>query len=641
MGDEDMIQANVSFEICSLLILIIVFFHMNMKKHVKNFANKFFIWFTLCGVIDVVLDIVTTVMLENPTIYSENLRMIALEFFYLFQLLLPYLLFLYILSLRDALNKKGIVPIVISSLVTFVMSFLAVTNAVTGLYFRFLPNGERTFGVFYLGLYVYALVYLAVIVIDATVHRKKIKQRYFIVVWEFALISGVSVVLQLLMPNVMLTGAGVAISIIVLMITVQNPNNVQDRLTGVFSLEGMQETLSEYQSNGRSYGMIVIAIDNLKRINYIFGMEYGDELLRKVAEQLKTIANPENVFRFIGDRFVLVLSEEKQYQEAFKQAVAYFQKPIKIHLAEVSVSACICAFPIADNYGSVAEISSFMEFSVEAAKSHGVGTVLAVDDEMRQKYYRRRMIESYLIVAIRKNLFEVHYQPIYSVAEHRFTGMEALVRLSHPSLGAISPAEFIPIAEKSGIVAQIDHLAFERTCQFISTHREVLDTFTNIKFNISPADLMDINLCDRIEEMLKKYELEAKIFQFEITETTATLYTEHVSKWAERIKAMGADLCLDDFGSGYANLDSVMTFPYRIIKIDRSMLLAAMNSQKGAELYKGTVILLRMLGYQIVAEGAETEEQIQFLTSLHVEYIQGYYYSRPVPEKGILSLTEM
>lgn len=634
-----MTHTNISYEVCALLILIVVFIHMNARKQVKNFTNRFFFLFTFCGVIDVLLDIATTIMEESPGLYSEWMMGVAVEAFYLFQLLMPYLLILYILSLREALNRKGFVYIVVYSSISILMGLLVVTNAATGLFFHFADDGVRIKGPLFIGLYIYAFVYLITALIQLFAYRKLVKHKYYLAVWEFVLITCTAMAIQMFFPEVLLTGVGISVSIIVLLLTIQNPNNVTDNLTGVFSLEGMNETLAEYKENRVPYGMIVIALDNLKRINYIFGMEYGDELLRKIAEQLCKTVEREHVFRFIGDRFVLIVPEQEEYQRALQSVVEYFQNPIQIHATEVTVSTCICSFPVSDKYSEMSEVNSFMEYAVESAKAQGVGTIMDVDDELLKKYNRRRIIESYLIVAIERDLFEMNYQPIYSLKEKRFVSMEALVRLSHPQLGNISPAEFIPIAEKSGNVAMIDQLAFDHVCSFIAMHRKVLETMKHIKFNISPADLMDVNLCDKMITTLNRYHLEAKIFQFEITETTATMYTEHVKSWSDRIQEMGAQLCLDDFGSEYANMDAVVALPYRIIKIDRTMLLAAMESQMGADFYRGIVLLLKTLEYKIVAEGAETEEHIAFLQNLDVDYIQGYYYARPMSEDAILELT--
>ena len=216
--------------------------------------------------------------------------------------------------------------------------------------------------------------------------------------------------------------------------------------------------------------------------------------------------------------------------------------------------------------------------------------------------------------------------------------LEALSRLRHPALGYIPPDVFITLAEKNGYISRIGNMQFRKICRFIKENERIMDQIRNVKVNLSPLELLKHGHIKALMDIIREYELKYSYFQFEITETVATEYSENLIMAADEFLKAGIGLCLDDFGSGFANLNTVLKLPFSAIKIDRSLLVGAGEKPHVARFYQNIVSILKDMGYQIVAEGAETKEDTELLRSWGVDMIQGFYFSKPVNEETILEL---
>lgn len=251
--------------------------------------------------------------------------------------------------------------------------------------------------------------------------------------------------------------------------------------------------------------------------------------------------------------------------------------------------------------------------------------------------YNKR-VEQYLHKAITEDLFEIYYQPVYSTRKKCFITLEALSRLQHPELGWIAPDVFIQIAEKNHMIEQITDLQFSRVCRFLGENRYLMKHLLNVKVNLSSLDLMRNDCSSHFIQIMDAHKIPHNWIQFEITETVATEYNAGLRRVAEEFTAAGIGFCLDDFGSGYANLNTVMRLPFSVIKVDRSLLFDICRDEKRAIFYESVVETFHKMNYHIVSEGVETQEEMEQISSWGVDMIQGYYFSKPLPEKELLEL---
>ena len=235
-------------------------------------------------------------------------------------------------------------------------------------------------------------------------------------------------------------------------------------------------------------------------------------------------------------------------------------------------------------------------------------------------------------------LFEVYYQPVYSIRKKRFVTLEALSRLRHPELGWISPDVFIRPAEKNRLIDALTDLQLRRVCRCLKSHEDVARQIDSVKVNLSALNLMQERCAERFIAILDEYALPHRLFQFEITETVATEYSSRLSRAVDAFSQADIGLCLDDFGSGFANLNTVTHLPFSAIKLDRSLLYHICTDARAALFYQSIVSTFQRMGYNVIAEGVETEKEVELLKKWNVDLIQGYYFSRPLPAPMLLDL---
>lgn len=286
------------------------------------------------------------------------------------------------------------------------------------------------------------------------------------------------------------------------------------------------------------------------------------------------------------------------------------------------------------------EILDYGEYLASLAPRSGPTELVQDDKQTLESFQYSKKVERYLYQAVEENLFEVHFQPIYDLKAKKFIAVEALSRLNHPELGFIPPDVFIDQAEKNGLITKITNLQIRRICEFIRDHKELMEKLRNVKINLSPMDLLAPGSGQEKVNIIKSYGLPCKWFQMEITETVATQYRDGLMPAVEAFEAAGIGLCLDDFGSGYANLNTVTQQPFKIIKLDRSLLFNILEDKKVATFYESIVGAFKNMGYYLVAEGVETLEEVGLLEKWGVDYIQGYYYSKPLSALDLLKFME-
>ena len=219
-----------------------------------------------------------------------------------------------------------------------------------------------------------------------------------------------------------------------------------------------------------------------------------------------------------------------------------------------------------------------------------------------------------------------------------YISLEALSRLYHPDLGMVPPDIFIEIAERNGLMVHISQLQIHRLCRFVQEHQKDLKGIHNIKFNLSPIELTQEGHCAQLVEIMRQYHFNTDFIQFEITETAATSSCESLISNIEALREAGIHLCLDDFGAGYANLNTVLKMPFSVIKLDRSLLSGICEDPQIATFYMNIVKVLQKLDYMVVAEGVKNRGELELIEEWGVRLVQGFYFSRPLPPAEILEV---
>ncbi len=409
-----------------------------------------------------------------------------------------------------------------------------------------------------------------------------------------------------------------------------------DLLTGLPNRSSLQVTLSNLVKKGIHHTLMVLDLDNFKRINDSLGHQIGDDLLIGVAERIKmSIPAHASLYRLGGDEFALLVDQHPDIGTcaAIATQVINCLKPafnLNNESLVLGISIGIVLYP-EDEQDEQALLRK-ADIAMYHAKSAGGNRYQFYSESLNQNALRQLEIENLIREALKDDLFEVYYQPKIDVKKDRLTGMEALVRLNHPTLGIIGPNEFIPLAEENGLIVEIGDVVLRKAC-FAAQKWLESGLFTGrVAVNLSSKQFALIDLQQRIESILRLTKLPAKHLELEITEGTVIKNPEQAIKVMQQLAKMGVSLALDDFGTGYSSLSYLKRFPINCLKIDKTFVDDIDKSDRDLKMVDSIITIAHNMGLSVVGEGVEQTAQLNILKALNCEEIQGYIYSKPIKE---------
>jgi diguanylate cyclase (GGDEF)-like protein/PAS domain S-box-containing protein len=418
-----------------------------------------------------------------------------------------------------------------------------------------------------------------------------------------------------------------------------------DILTGLPNRSSLQVTLSNLVKKDTHHTLMVLDLDNFKRINDSLGHQVGDDLLIQVAKRIETtIPAQASLYRLGGDEFAILLDNNPDIGssaaiatnviEALKRAFEVQDENLVIGL-----SIGIVLYP-EDEQNEQALLRK-ADIAMYHAKSGGGNRYQFYSESLNQNVLRQLEVENLIREGLRDDLFEVHYQAKVNLKLNRVTGMEALVRLNHPVHGLIPPNDFIPLAEENGLIIEIGDIVLRKACTAAQKWREQGIFNGRIAVNLSSKQFALPDLVQRIESILRLTQLPAENLELEITEGTVIKNPESAIKVMQQLTKMGISLALDDFGTGYSSLSYLKRFPIHRLKVDKSFVDDIDKSDMDLKMVDSIITIAHNMGLTVVGEGVEQASQLAILRALNCEEIQGYIFSRPVPEAEFTELLNL
>jgi len=416
---------------------------------------------------------------------------------------------------------------------------------------------------------------------------------------------------------------------------------LHDALTGLPNRVWLMERLRQLIQKAKTdplclYAILFIDLDRFKVINDGLGHVFGDKLLKWVAVRLKKCINRcDTLVRFGGDEFIVLLEEAADLDRATAVArniQAQFEKPFQLQNHEVYTDASIGIALKTLSDRKPEEILRDADVAMYHAKHQGRGRYQVLTPEIQEFSRSRLQLENDLRQAIERQELSLYYQPIVALATGQIVGWEALARWQHPHKGFISPDQFIPIAEETGMIHQLGEWVLQTALRQLSHWQQEFETHSpqSINVNLSPIQLMEANLPQRIDRLLLRYGLHPSLLKLEITESCLLEVDSKDARVLEEIKALGIQLCIDDFGTGYSALNRLHEFPLDTLKIDKSFVRCLNTGKQDGAIVQTILTLARSLGMEAIAEGIESEAQRYQLRTMGCLLGQGYLFARPL-----------
>ncbi len=416
-----------------------------------------------------------------------------------------------------------------------------------------------------------------------------------------------------------------------------------DELTGLANrhhfTNKLQQYLSEFKSTNGSCALFYIDLDGFKGVNDSYGHHVGDSLLKQATHRMKGVVGDSGVLcRFGGDEFLFLTTEEITCDSIgrLSQSLLFvLNQPYTIEQWEIESGASIGITYAEDANYDIDLLISNADTAMYEAKEHGKNNVVIFNEAMVEKTNRRILIANSLLNAIRGSEFSLYYQGKVN-DKGETVGFEGLVRWIHPTLGFISPDEFIKIAENSGRINSITYFVIEQACKDIHKLIKVFGRHIVVSLNLSSNDLNQPELLFKIKAFFKQYDISPTNIQFEVTESAYLENFNIAQEFFEEISSIGCSIALDDFGTGYSSLSYLTKINIDTLKIDREFVQEYGDSDKGTLVTNSIIHLAKKLDLKVCAEGVETIEQVEALFAQGCDELQGYYFFKPMPLEKLL-----
>ncbi len=413
-----------------------------------------------------------------------------------------------------------------------------------------------------------------------------------------------------------------------------------DALTGLpnraLFLDRLEHRLAlEKRRHRTSFSVLVLDIDRFKVVNDSLGHVRGDQLLVEVAKRLQSCLRPaDTVARLSGDEFTILLEDVPTTGDARKVAErvqAELRLPFWLGTNEVFSGVSIGIAHGSAAYATPEDMLRDADTALYRAKAQGRGRCVEFDASMHDRAVELLQLETSLRRALERREFHLHYQPVVSLRSGRISGAEALLRWKHPGRGLVPPMEFIPLAEETGLIVEIGAWVLREACRQMKDWQERLrQPELEIGVNLSSRQFQAPGLVAEVAEVLRATGLSPRCLRLEVTESLLMDKHPNVAQTMIELRAMGVRIDLDDFGTGYSSLSYLHQFPIDTLKIDRSFVQRIGQTDDGVEIVNTILALANSLNMDVVAEGVETEQQLELLRKMHCGFAQGYHLSRPI-----------
>lgn len=417
-----------------------------------------------------------------------------------------------------------------------------------------------------------------------------------------------------------------------------------DSLTGLpnrrLAMDRIEVSIAHVRRGGTKLAVLILDLDNFKNINDTLGHASGDALLQLVTNRLSAqVREEDTIARLGGDEFLLLvaaITAEEVVTDLVQRLLQALAQPFQVEGHEIFVTASIGVAFFPNDGANAATLIKYADIAMYQAKARGKNSFCLFTSDLGERISFLHQLEGNLRQAVANREFAVYFQPKVASAPATLVGAEALVRWQHSDGTLVSPVDFIPLAEETGLIVPLGEQVLEQTCQVLSRLNNQGQRQLRLSVNLSPLQFLQRDLVQRILAILERYQIDPQQIELEITETAMMSNLAKSVATIDALVATGLSIAIDDFGTGYSSLSYLKRFPIRTLKIDRSFIRDIMSDQSDAQLVETIILMAHNLGITVVAEGVETEAQLRWLQSRGCEQIQGYYFSHPLSAEAFV-----
>ena len=603
---------NTQFQICGLVLLTVLLILYKSHKTLKLYKERVF-FKSLCAIIlSLILDIMSLIIIDFKGFLNIHLVNFICKLYVVSLVWAARSAFAYVLadvypeSRHKKLNNHLILACFIESALVYLLPIYIFDDG-----FK-----VYTYGPSITLVYLFVAIFIFSTIFVTFKFRNKInpRRKFCINIWMFIWIG--AAVIQLLNDGLLVVGFASALGMFILYAIMENPEVYQDRELGCFNSFALNEYVNQKKEKNEKFSFIELFFDENDAVSA--GPYESIGRILHFLDKYKDV----NVFKNIGTSIVIISLDTNvllRIAEELNKMLPYLERESRI---------------IFNQYGDMLDngedLYQFLSY-VKSRVSFDGRYVFYADFNFVKEYKNRKIIEDEIKKAIEQDRVEVYLQPIYSNLDEAFTSAEALMRIKKEDGTMISPAVFIPVAEDSGQIIKLGEVLFEKVCSFLVKNRDYKLGLHYVEINLSVIQCDQPDLAERLTEIANKYNINPQMINLEITETASIRSQSILLGNMNRLIQQGFTFSLDDFGKGESNLMYIVDMPVSIVKFDKDMSKAFFTSSKAKQVVRAVVKMVHDMGLKLVAEGIETKDELDAMYKENIDYIQGYYYSKPLP----------
>ncbi len=622
----------IQFQVAGLIMVLFILFMHFVRRTKWLITERIFESFLAVVLTDLCLDIASIFAIAHKDKNPFMTDLIAK--IYLISLVIVTLM-TFIYSFADLFwHKKKVKKYIYPFSFIMLLILCSYFFLPIGYFFDMEKKAVYSYGPAVIMTYIYCLIFLSLSMVGLYIFRKEISigRKYPVIVIISSFI--IAALIQFFNNELLLIGFAMSVSVMVIYLCMENPYLRIDKELRINNEHARDLYIRQMFVRNKPFNMVSLYINDLDSIADIFGNNNKIKLLTSIVTFFRSL-DKTICFRTEANNFVIASSVLKN-EDLLQKITARFSLPFSIADSNIKLSVSYCTYPDSTLFADMREMIRTRNYILLQMKRNPNETFITVDEELIEKQKEIRMIKKRLQWALENDGFEVYYQPIYSLKENRIVSAEALTRLKDENGNFINPETFIRIAEENGMILEVGMKIFDKVCRFIKESCPQDFGIDFIEVNLSVVQCMQETLAGDLMAIMDKYEINPKFINFEITETAMVsskdVLLDNMSKLIEK----SSNFYLDDYGNGYSNLNYIIGLPLHAIKIDKSIVWSAFNSEKGNITLEFIVRMIKHLNMQIVAEGIENQEQFNKMKELGVDFVQGYHFSRPVDSKNFI-----
>lgn len=616
---------NIEIQCCGLAVLLLIWIFYFKQKTLGLFSKRLFLTIMGAETICLCLDILSIIAIVKGNNLPEWFLDLVCKT-YIVSLI--WVVFWGLLYANTDVERKEDLRFINSIYVSIVLVGTVLIYILPIYYFK----QERviyTYGPSCIATYIFALTFVLITLVKVTVYGRTMnrKRRKAVAIWMSVWLAAALV--QFINPQLLLVGFASSLGMLILFFELENPEANLDRETGAFNAHALGEYMKQYLAQKKHFSAILVVLTDVVKENEN-DLQQLEIVLKRIidhADKKKEI----KVFKTVENEVMLIFEDEARMQEIFCSLQEWIVEQ------RDNLNARYVLLPDSTLLRSTEEFFYMIRLLQVEDRKNNDNIVFTLDEERINKFRERENVEEMIRAAIEEDRVEVFYQPIYSAKEKKFVSAEALVRIREKDGRIVPPGVFIPVAEATGLINRIGEIVFDKTCCFIKENQ--LRNHYGIRYvevNLSVRQCEGRELADSYIRIMQKYDLDPSNINLEITESATISARNVLLENMQILIDYGVSFSLDDFGNGESNLNYIVDMPVSIVKFDRDMSQAYFASQKARFVMEASMRMIHDMELKIVSEGIETKEQMETIVNLGIDYIQGYYFSKPLPREQFL-----